>query len=229
MSDKKKSFIVYNDIAEQVNTLPDDERGRLFSAMLSYAADGIEPDSLGEAGTMAFRWIRAQMDRDRAKYEDICERRSQYAKEGISKHKQAKANKSKNKQANNTDTDNVNVNDSDSENENENGNDNEINIQPPNPLRGNDERFETFWSAYPRKTGKEAARKAWKKAKVNNELFNRIMKSIEIAKQCDQWNKDGGQYIPNPATWINQGRWDDEYRMTESGDDVLTAIIEGRA
>jgi hypothetical protein len=25
-----------------------------------------------------------------------------------------------------------------------------------------------------------------------------------------QWRKDGGQFIPNPATWLNQGRWDDQ-------------------
>ena len=30
-----------------------------------------------------------------------------------------------------------------------------------------------------------------------------------------QWQRDNGQYIPHPATWLNQGRWDDE--LTPAG------------
>ncbi len=26
-----------------------------------------------------------------------------------------------------------------------------------------------------------------------------------------KWTKDQGQYIPNPATWLNEGRWQDEF------------------
>lgn len=37
-----------------------------------------------------------------------------------------------------------------------------------------------------------------------------MLNAIEIAKQSMQWNKDNGQYIPNPATWLNQKRWEDE-------------------
>lgn len=73
-----------------------------------------------------------------------------------------------------------------------------------------DERFEQFWQSYPRKTGKEAARKAWSRIKPNKDLFDRILSAVNAAKRCDQWNRNNGQYIPNPATWLNQGRWDDE-------------------
>ena len=37
-----------------------------------------------------------------------------------------------------------------------------------------------------------------------------MLNAIETAKQSMQWNKDNGQYIPNPATWLNQKRWEDE-------------------
>lgn len=37
-----------------------------------------------------------------------------------------------------------------------------------------------------------------------------MLNAIETAKQSRQWNKDNGQYIPNPATWLNQKRWEDE-------------------
>jgi hypothetical protein len=37
-----------------------------------------------------------------------------------------------------------------------------------------------------------------------------ILKAVKSQLDCQQWKRDGGQYIPNPATWINQGRWNDE-------------------
>jgi hypothetical protein len=37
-----------------------------------------------------------------------------------------------------------------------------------------------------------------------------LLDAIEKHKQSAQWQKDGGQYIPHPATWLNQQRWEDE-------------------
>lgn len=68
--------------------------------------------------------------------------------------------------------------------------------------------FDVFWSAYPKKVGKGAAEKAWGKAKINGHVPD-LMAALEAQKLSDQWRKDGGQYIPNPATWINQRRWED--------------------
>lgn len=67
--------------------------------------------------------------------------------------------------------------------------------------------FEKFWSAYPKKVGKKSARKAFDRAKMPVET---LLSAIERQKCSTQWSKDNGQYIPNPATWLNQGRWDDE-------------------
>ena len=33
------------------------------------------------------------------------------------------------------------------------------------------------------------------------------MESLEKHKRSDQWTKDGGQFVPHPATWLNQKRW----------------------
>lgn len=73
------------------------------------------------------------------------------------------------------------------------------------------ERFNAFWQAYPKKQGKGAAEAAWKKLKPSEELTQRMLESLEQAKKCAQWQKEGGQYIPNPATWLNRAQWDDEY------------------
>jgi len=67
--------------------------------------------------------------------------------------------------------------------------------------------FETFWNVYPKKVGKEAAREAFSKCTQPLDL---LVNAIEKQKQSVQWNKENGRYIPNPATWLSQGRWSDE-------------------
>lgn len=69
--------------------------------------------------------------------------------------------------------------------------------------------FEQFWKAYPRKIGKKDALKAWGKAKDKPQI-SLILEAIGSQVRSEQWTKDNGQYIPNPSTWINQGRWDDQ-------------------
>lgn len=67
-----------------------------------------------------------------------------------------------------------------------------------------DDGFNEFWNSYPTKTGKDRALSAWKKKKPNvDEVLNALVWQIE----SDKWRKG---YIPNPATYINEGRWKDE-------------------
>lgn len=80
------------------------------------------------------------------------------------------------------------------------------------PDESQDEGFAEFWARYPRKVGKGAALKSWRRHRPSRALREKIMAALEAAVRCDQWLKDGGQYIPNPATWLNQERWDDEYK-----------------
>jgi len=68
--------------------------------------------------------------------------------------------------------------------------------------------FEKFWKEYPRKVGKRAAQKAWKKNGMPG--IDKILEAIVQQRASPQWNTEGGRFIPNPATWLNQGRWDDE-------------------
>lgn len=74
----------------------------------------------------------------------------------------------------------------------------------------NEENFNSFWAQYPKKTAKQAAFKAWKKINPNEELLNKMLSSLERQKKSAQWTKDGGQFIPYPATWLNNRRWEDE-------------------
>lgn len=70
--------------------------------------------------------------------------------------------------------------------------------------------FDEFWSAYPRKSAKGSAEKAWSKIRPNADLLKTIIAAVESAKLSPQWQKDDGQFIPHPATWLNQKRWEDE-------------------
>ena len=73
--------------------------------------------------------------------------------------------------------------------------------------------FAEFWSAYPRKDAKKSARKVFLRivndADDPDDLLAQILDAIALAKRSHQWQKDDGQFIPLPATWLNQERWED--------------------
>lgn len=71
-------------------------------------------------------------------------------------------------------------------------------------------RFEVFWSAYPRKVAKKDAERAWKKLDPSDGLLSVMLASIRVSAASAQWKKDNGAFIPYPATWLNNRRWEDE-------------------
>ena len=77
-------------------------------------------------------------------------------------------------------------------------------------------RFDEFWAVYPKKVGKKVAETAWKKIKPDAELHSKIIAAVEKAKRTEQWQRENGRFITNPTTWLNQGRWDDEYEEAPS-------------
>ena len=82
--------------------------------------------------------------------------------------------------------------------------------------KAHERRFEKFWSEYPRRVNKQAARKAFDKLKPTDELLATMTAAIAKQKLSDQWTKDGGQFIPHPATWLNGKRWEDELTPAEN-------------
>ena len=88
-----------------------------------------------------------------------------------------------------------------------------------------DLRFENFWQAYPRKKAKDAARKAFDKRRVDDALLADMLGAIATQSHSDEWTKDGGQFIPHPATWLNQGRWQDEAPMSATPTPLFAGAI----
>jgi hypothetical protein len=70
--------------------------------------------------------------------------------------------------------------------------------------------FEQFWSHYPRKTGKEDARRAFKALKATPSLLPTILAGLAKWKQHERWTKDAGRYIKHPGPWLRGRMWDDE-------------------
>lgn len=76
--------------------------------------------------------------------------------------------------------------------------------------------FQQFWEVYPKKVGKKAAWTAWRTA-TDRPATEQILQAVSIFKQSEQWTREKGRYIPHPATWIHQGRWDDEFNQRLRG------------
>ena len=136
----------YFDWIEQTAALSDAERGRLFIAILEYARSGLEPKLDGREGIL-FPVFRTTIDRDNKKsasYSENGKKGGRGNKANNSDLKQNKANESKmpNIRHKTQDKDKDKVKD---------------NSASP---------FESFWAAYPRKVGKQAAKKAFSKVSV---------------------------------------------------------------
>jgi len=86
----------------------------------------------------------------------------------------------------------------------------EADIPPISPKGELAERFNKFWKAYPKKKGKIAAEKAFKKINPSDEQLEKMLLAIEQQNKSEQWNRKRPRYIPNPATWLNRGHWQDE-------------------
>ena len=73
--------------------------------------------------------------------------------------------------------------------------------------------FEEFWKVWPKRCAKADARKAWAQTKdIRPELTN-LLNAVKAACKTEAWMKDGGKYIPHPATWLRGERWEDELEV----------------
>ena len=208
--------------------LTEEEKGRLLLAMVRYTQDGEEPQLTG-AERILWPIFRADINRDR----EICQALAENGKKGGRPRKsenqtepeetnknQTKPNETKENQ---TKPKNIMVFEEKEaerereqekrtkrEKEIEKGQEKERENAPAHEEPQGPDGFDRFWELYPRKEGKKAARKAWDKIRPGIELQTQIRNALRQQKTSDQWTRDGGQYIPHPATWLNGERWKDE-------------------
>lgn len=89
---------------------------------------------------------------------------------------------------------------------------------------GDSRAFAEWWKAYPRKVGKQAAERAYRKAR------QRICRAtgrsppeardmlLEAAQAFAVTPRGQGAFCPHPSTWLNQGRWEDDRSEWQRGD-----------
>lgn len=146
----KISFVIYSEWEENCALLSDEQRGKLFSAIMAYGGRGEDiSKELDGVTAMCFSFMKNQLKRDAEKYMSIVKRNSENGKKGgrprrtkedrqndtgysareeASKSEKTEGFSEKAKKADNDNDDdnedvNVNVDDNDTENKNENEND----------------------------------------------------------------------------------------------------------
>lgn len=93
------------------------------------------------------------------------------------------------------------------------------NPKPSNPKSGpltslEADLFEAWWSRYPKKVGKGAAKKAWRKALAHFDSLDAMLEATRAWAHAHRHTER--KYIPNPATWLNGERWEDDLEAVEA-------------
>ena len=70
----KKSFLIYDDWGDLVETLPDEDKGRVFSALFRFSATGEVSDLSNPAADMLLKVMVKQLRDDKEKYDRKCEK-----------------------------------------------------------------------------------------------------------------------------------------------------------
>lgn len=109
----KNSFLIYLDYEEQFNLLSNEEIGILMKAIIQYEKTKEIPILDGMV-KMAFSFIKTQLDRDREKYQEKCEKNKENARKRWNA-KNANASDGKIRNAKHTDNDDEDDNDDDND------------------------------------------------------------------------------------------------------------------
>ena len=192
---ERSQFTFYDSFFQSVSRIrKKSARADAYDAICNYALFGILPDidAMEDAAAIAFLGAKPNIDASRRKAESGC-------KGGTIKKSESKP------EANSKQTG--------SKNKNKNKNKIKNKNKCYNAREEIDSAFNAFWEAYPKKVGKTDARKAFEKVELPVEV---LLDAINRHKNSAQWTQDGGQYIPNPATWLNQERWEDELPADQS-------------
>jgi hypothetical protein len=83
--------------------------------------------------------------------------------------------------------------------------------EPPVPVQYGDKGpFDDWYAIYPRKVGKQAARRAYEKAikKISHDQL--IDRTAAYMRSVSKWPAQNMQYVPYPSAWLNKGHYDDD-------------------
>lgn len=205
--DSKCSFVLYTEYLEHIALLTMEQRGLLFTAILTYVA-GYDPPVMDGTTQMAFSFIRSRLDRDGAAYADKIKKRSAAGKQGG----RPKANESNEKQKKAKKTNAFSEKQTKANESNEKQK-NPDNVPVPVSVNDNNKKtlcksadadalFERLWSLYPLKRGKAQVSKANKMhlLDIGFDEFQRAIDRYKADLDNETWRKP-----QNGSTFFNSG------------------------
>lgn len=243
----KKSFVLYTDLIEIVEELDDNEAGLLFKTILRYVND-LDPEIPKEI-KLAFIPIKQDLKRDLEKYKKKVERLAIARNQNPNNNKELRDNNAETVISQEPDSnqfvfsgvnvnDNVNVNVNDNVNvikeknkkETEQALSTAVDVDltdVPDVLSPEEQMFNEFWKLYPKKVDKKGALRSFKRVKGLKKEYPAMLEALNRELASEQWNRNNGQYIPHPTTWLNQERWKSvPVNTVETEEDVFKRFLE---
>ena len=203
-------FCLYLDMVETFEDLTDEEAGLVIKSLLAYC-NGQEVPQLSGGAKIVFGLLRRQFERDSESYESKRLKLSENGRKGG----RPKANETKENQKlfSESKKSQEEEKEEDKEKEKDKEEDKDKKKEKADALAS---MFARFWSVYPRHEAKQTALRAFQKINPDESLLETMLSAIARFKETAQWQENGGQYIPHPATWLNQHRWEDEPLKAEA-------------
>ena len=217
----RDSLRIWHSYIEAARMLSDADRLAYYDALFDYGFDGIEPELTGIPAAM-FLLTKPNLDKSISKSEAG-------AIGGASKPEAKRKQTLSKAEANGIECA--------SDKRRENREERIESIPPIPPKRGRkkttqelpDADFDAFWALYPKKKSKGEAKKAWAQLKPSREIISAIMAKLPLLAASHDWTKEGGQYVPNPATWLRAEGWEDEVQDAPRKDSFPTPAKPGEA
>lgn len=233
------SLKIDSDFLIITSALTDQERGRLMLAMVRYADSGEEEELPGNERIL-WPYFRMRIDHNL----QTAEAHAKAGKNGGRPRKaegnreeanaaddnQQKPNETKENQTKPNETTLSGEKESEKEKGTQKEKDKEkegVNEGAKAPCARED--FALFWAAYPNKQDKKKAQEVFARLRPSPALFTQIMDALDKQKRSEQWQKDGGRYIPLPTTWLRGRRWEDQVPVHPPGKTVSAQAYNQRS
>lgn len=209
---ERKSFVFYASWLDAVENLPKDMQGDALLAIAKYGARGEEAAGMKPVAKAMLMMVKAQIDANNARYASGC-KGAEFGRLGGRPRKNPSKTPAE-PQGNPKETPRkplMNMIDDNDVSSIDDTKKRKLTLSKKvvavgDVLAG----FEAFWQAYPgrRKVAKHLCREKWKTHKLE-EIAPRIVAAVRRLAASPDWTKDDGQFVPMPATFLNQRRWED--------------------
>ena len=84
----------------------------------------------------------------------------------------------------------------------------------------NNELFDRFWKAYPRKESKPKALRTFEKLGIDEDTLHLLLKELERQSKMKDWKHINTKFIPLAQTWLNRRDWEEEQNGASEHNDT---------